>query len=87
MPQPASDPKLLAALVDALSRGIVLTRERIAEAFEDAVRRGRMTRQDAEELTATLVGVGRQQAQDLLRAARLAPRRPDPEDPADDAPR
>jgi hypothetical protein len=81
VPQEGSDPTRLAALVDALSRGIVLTREKLAEALEDAVRRGRMTRADAEELTATLVGVGRQQAQDLLRAARLGPRKGD-----DDAP-
>ena len=56
----------LTGLRDALTRGIVLTRERISETLEDAVRRGRMTREDAEELTASLVGLGRRQAQDLL---------------------
>ncbi|MDX6640751.1 MAG: hypothetical protein QOF12_1762 [Solirubrobacteraceae bacterium] len=56
----------LLALRDTLTRGIILTRERIAETLEDAVRRGRMTREDAEELTASLVGLGRRQAQDLL---------------------
>lgn len=66
---PAGDPSLreaLGGLRDTLTRGIVLTRERISETLEDAVRRGRMTRDDAEELTASLVGVGRRQAQDLL---------------------
>jgi polyhydroxyalkanoate synthesis regulator phasin len=56
----------LATVRDALARGIVLTRERISETLDDAVTRGRMTRADAEELTATLVGIGRRQTQDLL---------------------
>ncbi len=56
-------------LVDALTRGLVLTRERINETLEDAVQRGRMTRKDAEELAASLVGIGRRQAQDLLAEA------------------
>jgi hypothetical protein len=56
----------LATIRDALARGIVLTRERISETLDDAVTRGRMTRADAEELTATLVGAGRRQTQDLL---------------------
>jgi polyhydroxyalkanoate synthesis regulator phasin len=49
-----------------LTRGVLLTRERINETLEDAVRRGRMTRDDAEDLAASLMGVGRRQAQDLL---------------------
>jgi hypothetical protein len=49
-----------------LTRGVVLTRERINETLEDAVRRGRMTRDDAEDLGASLMGIGRRQAQDLL---------------------
>lgn len=56
----------LPGLRDTLSRGIVLTRERMNETLDDAVRRGRLTRVDAEELGASLVGVGRRQAQDLL---------------------
>ena len=56
----------LAELRTTLTRGVVLTRERINETLEDAVRRGRMTRDDAEELAASLVGIGRRQAQDLL---------------------
>ncbi|MCW2967170.1 MAG: plectin [Solirubrobacteraceae bacterium] len=56
----------LTGLRDTLARGIILSRERLAETLEDAVRRGRMTREDAEDLTASLVGLGRRQAQDLL---------------------
>lgn len=56
----------LAELRATLTRGVVLTRERINETLEDAVRRGRMTRDDAEDLAASLVGTGRKQAQDLL---------------------
>jgi polyhydroxyalkanoate synthesis regulator phasin len=56
----------LAELRATLTRGVVLTRERINETLEDAVRRGRMTREDAEDLAASLVGGGRRQAQELL---------------------
>jgi len=56
----------LAQLRETLTRGVVLTRDRINETLDDAVRRGRMTRDDAEELAANLVGIGRRQAQDLL---------------------
>jgi hypothetical protein len=68
--RPADDATLkesLAELRSTLTRGVVLTRERIDETLEDAVKRGRMTRDDAEQLTASLVGIGRRQAQDLLR--------------------
>jgi hypothetical protein len=64
-----SDASLRASLAElrtTLTRGVVLTRERINETLEDAVRRGRLTRDDAEELAASLVGIGRRQAQDLL---------------------
>lgn len=56
----------IAELRATLTRGVVLTRERINETLEDAVRRGRMTREDAEELGASLVGFGRRGALDLL---------------------
>lgn len=55
-----------ASVRDALTRGIVLTRDRIDQTLDDAVRRGRITRHDAEELGASLIGLGRRQAQDLL---------------------
>jgi polyhydroxyalkanoate synthesis regulator phasin len=56
----------LAELRATLAGGVVLTRERINETLEDAVKRGLMTREDAEQLTASLVGTGRRRAQDLL---------------------
>jgi polyhydroxyalkanoate synthesis regulator phasin len=56
----------LNGLRETLGRGLILTRERINETLEDAVRRGRITRDDAEDLAASLVGIGRRQAQDLL---------------------
>src|SRR3954451_2499186 len=62
----ASTREALTELRTTLTRGVVLTRDRINETLEDAVRRGRMTRDDAEELGASLVGIGRRQAQDLL---------------------
>jgi polyhydroxyalkanoate synthesis regulator phasin len=45
---------------------IVLSRERIAEAVDEAAARGRLTRSDAELLIAELVDRGRQQTEDLL---------------------
>jgi polyhydroxyalkanoate synthesis regulator phasin len=65
MPQPRKpDP---AALVELLSKGLVLTTDRIQAVLDDAVRRGRMTRADAEELVATLVETGRKQSDELRR--------------------
>jgi len=55
-----------ASLRDMLSRGVVLTSDRLQETVDEAVRRGRMTRQDAEELVQNLVAVGRRQTQDML---------------------
>ena len=45
---------------------VVLSRERIAETLEEAAERGRLTRHDAEELSAELVQRGRQQTEELL---------------------
>ncbi len=45
---------------------VLLTRERIQEAVDDAVERGRMTRADATELAAELLERGRRQTEDLL---------------------
>jgi polyhydroxyalkanoate synthesis regulator phasin len=45
---------------------VVLTRERVQEAFDEAVDRGRLTRQDATELAAELLSRGRRQTEDLL---------------------
>jgi hypothetical protein len=70
-PQPPepSDDVLRAALAtvrDLLSRGVVISSDRLQEAVDETVRRGRMTRDDAEELVANLVQIGRRQAQDAV---------------------
>src|SRR5918999_5620113 len=44
---------------------IVVTRERLQEALDEAVERGRMTRDDATALLADLVQRGRKQTDDL----------------------
>jgi len=56
----------LAAVRERLTRGIVLTSERLQETVDDAVSRGRMTRDDAEDLVARLVNSGRKQTEDLI---------------------
>ena len=50
---------------------LVLTRERIQEVLDDAVQRGRMTRDDATELLQELVRRGTAPADRLIRAAGL----------------
>lgn len=67
-PAPAPDPAerdQLARLLNPLDL-VLLTRERIQDAVDDAVARGRMTRGDATELAATLLERGRRQTEDLL---------------------
>jgi polyhydroxyalkanoate synthesis regulator phasin len=56
----------LAMIRDLLARGIVITGDRLQETVDEAVKRGRMTRADAEELVANLVQIGRLQTQDAL---------------------
>ena len=55
-----------ASLRDMLSKGIVITGDRLQEAVDEVVKRGRMTREDAEELVHNLVEIGRRQTQDAL---------------------
>ena len=70
MPQPkkAAPPEeddarsALAVLRDFL----LLPSERVRETLDDAVRRGRITRADAEELVDRFVELGRQQREDML---------------------
>ena len=64
-PEPES-PDALAALRSKLMSSLTLTTDRLQETVDDAVRRGRITRKDAEELLASLVNVGRQQTEALL---------------------
>jgi polyhydroxyalkanoate synthesis regulator phasin len=56
----------LAMLRDLLSRGIVITGDRLQETVDEAVKRGRMTRDDAEELVANLLQIGRLQTRDAI---------------------
>lgn len=56
----------LASLRDLLAGGVVLTAQRLQEAIDDAVTRGRMTRRDAEELSRGLISASRQGTADLL---------------------
>lgn len=56
----------MTALREALTRAVMLPTERVREAMDDAVRRGRMTRGDAEELAQSLIAVGRRQTEELL---------------------
>jgi polyhydroxyalkanoate synthesis regulator phasin len=51
----------LAALRDALRKGVVLTTDGVKAAMDDAVKRGRLTRKDATELTQSLLSTGRSQ--------------------------
>ena len=67
---PANDDENVARGVNALrallARAIMLPTERVRETLDDAVRRGRMTRSDAEDLAQALIAVGRRQTEDLL---------------------
>ena len=54
------------AFREALEKSITISRERLQEVVDDAVRRGRMTRGDAEEMVGRLVTRGRDQADDLM---------------------
>lgn len=64
-PEPEQLPDGIAAALETLHQGVVLRRERLQEVVDDAVRRGRMTRGDAEDLVQSLVTSGRRQAEDL----------------------
>jgi polyhydroxyalkanoate synthesis regulator phasin len=59
--------KSVEAFRNALERSLVLSRERLQEAVDDAVKRGRMTQGDANELVSRLVTRGRQQTDDLVK--------------------
>jgi hypothetical protein len=57
---------LLATIRELLSRSLMLPSDRLRETLDDAVKRGRITRADAEELVERLMTVGRQQSDDAL---------------------
>jgi polyhydroxyalkanoate synthesis regulator phasin len=54
------------AFRDALEKSVTISRDRLQEVIDDAVRRGRMTRGDADEMVGRLVTRGRDQADDLI---------------------
>jgi polyhydroxyalkanoate synthesis regulator phasin len=56
----------IASLREVLTKGVVITGDRLQETVDEAVARGRMTRQDAEDLVQNLVQIGRRQSQDAL---------------------
>ena len=64
----AKDPGLREQLTRYLDprEVVVLTRERVQEAVDDAVERGRLTRNDATALVAALFERGRSQTDDLI---------------------
>ena len=64
----AKDPSLRDQLTRYLDprEVVVLTRERVQEAVDDAVERGRMTRDDASALVTALFERGRSQTDDLI---------------------
>jgi polyhydroxyalkanoate synthesis regulator phasin len=64
--EPQASDHSLAAVRDLLNKGVVITGDRLQETVDEAVRRGRMTRDDAEDLVQSLVQIGRRQTQDLL---------------------
>jgi polyhydroxyalkanoate synthesis regulator phasin len=53
------------AFREALEKSVTISRDRLQEVVDDAVRRGRMTRGDAEEMVARLLSRGRDQTEDL----------------------
>jgi hypothetical protein len=67
-PPPASEDLAanLGVLRDRLVSSLTITTDRLQDAVDDAVRRGRMTRKDAEDLLSTLVAAGRAQTEALL---------------------
>jgi polyhydroxyalkanoate synthesis regulator phasin len=54
------------AFRDALEKSVTISRDRLQDVIDDAVRRGRMTRSDADEIVGRLVTRGREQADDLI---------------------
>jgi hypothetical protein len=58
--------KSFAQLRDSLEQSVTLSRERIQEVVDDAVKRGRMTHGDAEKMIGELLKRGRKQTDALL---------------------
>src|SRR5688500_1926875 len=56
----------LAAVRELLARSLMLPSAGLRDTLDDAVKRGRITRADAEELIERLVALGRQQSDDAM---------------------
>jgi hypothetical protein len=56
----------IASLRDLLAKGVVITGDVLQETLDEAATRGRMTREDAEDLAQNLIAIGRRQSQDAL---------------------
>ena len=54
------------AFREALEKSVTISRDKLQEVIDDAVRRGRMTRGDGEELLGRLLTRGREEAEGLL---------------------
>src|ERR1044072_232007 len=54
------------AFREALEKSVSVARDRMQEVVDDAVRRGRMTRADAEELVGRIITQVRDQAEELV---------------------
>ena len=63
---PTADDEDARSTLAALRDLLLLPRDRVRETVDDAVRRGRMTRDDAEELFQSLIAAGRRQTEDAL---------------------
>ena len=59
----------ISGLGDLLAEHLVLTKERLQETLDDAVRRGRMLPDDAADIALRLSIAGRKQVEDLLSEA------------------
>jgi polyhydroxyalkanoate synthesis regulator phasin len=59
--------KSVEAFRDALERSVTLSRDRLQDVVDDAVRRGRITRDDANELVSSLVTRSRRYSDDLVK--------------------
>src|SRR3954451_17342602 len=56
----------IASLRDLLARAVMLPTDLVREALDDAARRGRITRADAEGLAQSPLALGRRQTEDAL---------------------
>jgi hypothetical protein len=56
----------LVSVRDLLAKSVMLSSDRLRETLDDAVRRGRITRDDAEDLVDKLMALGRAQTDDAL---------------------